>query len=146
MLFFLFRLFVELRLNCGVVQFFFIFFFFLGRCSRCAVEFTLNVVCDSAPRLDVTSRDLVATSHDGRIQVVHGEEDDKPGKRNEDEKRTGIMICKLAKGQRLSIKCVARKGVGKVGCESAFFFVYCLFGLYCFLTPFDCSFMPSTAL
>jgi DNA-directed RNA polymerase II subunit RPB3 len=93
----------------------FSFLFLSGRCTRCAVEFTLNVVCDSAPRLDVTSRDLVATSHDGKIQVVHGEDDDKPGIRNDDdEKKTGIMICKLAKGQRLSIKCVARKGVGKV--------------------------------
>jgi DNA-directed RNA polymerase II subunit RPB3 len=83
-----------------------------GRCVRCAVEFTLNVSCTEAPRLDVTSHDLIVTQREhSEIKVVHGEADPNDSSKPQGP---GILICKLAKGQKLSIKCTARKGVGKV--------------------------------
>jgi len=85
-----------------------------GKCSKCAVELTLDVTCLDA-RVEVTSRDLVnrADNDIGKkatpihCDVAEGQEEtDGPGMQ--------IVIAKLSKGQQIKLTATVRKGVGKL--------------------------------
>lgn len=78
-----------------------------GHCSKCSVEFTIDVTCDDL-RIEVTSRDLInRTNADklGRVEPIHS---DASGSRSD-----GIVIVKMAQGQALKLRAVARRGIGK---------------------------------
>jgi len=77
-------------------------------CNQCAVEFTLDVRCDTDSNIAVTTADL--KSSDSRVVPVPSR------KREEDENHEDIhdiLICKLRKGQRLKLRGFARKGFAK---------------------------------
>lgn len=79
-----------------------------GLCPKCAVEFSIDVTCDAA-RIEVTSKDLINrtdTNKLGRVEPIHT--DPQGGGRPD-----GIVIVKLAKGQALKLRAIARRGVGK---------------------------------
>eukprot|EP00670_Eutreptiella_braarudii_P027515 CAMPEP_0174375306 /NCGR_PEP_ID=MMETSP0811_2-20130205/114092_1 /TAXON_ID=73025 ORGANISM="Eutreptiella gymnastica-like, Strain CCMP1594" /NCGR_SAMPLE_ID=MMETSP0811_2 /ASSEMBLY_ACC=CAM_ASM_000667 /LENGTH=294 /DNA_ID=CAMNT_0015525389 /DNA_START=116 /DNA_END=1000 /DNA_ORIENTATION=+ len=81
-----------------------------GACSECTVELTLNVRCPpDVNRMLVTNKDLKSSNPD--VQPVDftsfvpsGLDPDKYG---------GVVICKLTKGQEISCRCIARRGIGK---------------------------------
>lgn len=79
-------------------------------CPECSVEIDLSVKNTSVDEpLNVTSRDLV--SHNPEIQPVHyatQEEADLC-----DAADGGIVIAKLAPGESLKMRCIARLGTGK---------------------------------
>ena len=76
-------------------------------CAACAVEFSLDVTCNDA-RVEVTSKDLVNRSADRqnlkRVVPIHGDAKD-----IERQTADAIVIVKLAKGQALKLKALARK-------------------------------------
>lgn len=68
-------------------------------CPECSVELELNVAC-TADRRDVTTRDLRTSRTD---VVPYFASDSDPG----------ILLVKLAQGQELKLKAIAKKGVSK---------------------------------
>merc|ERR1712000_695814 len=81
----------------------------LSECNLCCSILTLNVECTDSETLNVTSADLVPNNNDYIIPV--GSRTDES-----DMHRAApqpILIAKLVKGQKLHLRCVARKGVGK---------------------------------
>ena len=91
-----------------------------GGCRNCMVEFTLDV---SYPfddegdqqqiRMDVTSRDLKNRQDENRqvrVVPIHGEAGTNPT----EEEEAGIVIVKLAQGQKIKLRALATKGIGKV--------------------------------
>jgi len=74
-----------------------------SRCTRCSVEFRLNVKCTEEQGRTVTSNDL---------QVV-GDVHVRPIFSGSDEQGTGIVIVKLRKNQEIVLRAIAKKGVGK---------------------------------
>jgi len=75
-------------------------------CGDCAVEFTLDVKNDDEEPLTVTTESLVSKRDD--VIPVTSRKDD-----SEYEETPGIIVCKLAKGQRLKLRAMAHKGFGK---------------------------------
>ncbi|KAI8617096.1 DNA-directed RNA polymerase [Chytriomyces sp. MP71] len=69
-------------------------------CEQCAVIFTLAVRCESDTNRDVTARDLIS-SNPAVTPYFANEED------------SGVVICKLRKGQEVRMRCVAKKGTAK---------------------------------
>jgi DNA-directed RNA polymerase II subunit RPB3 len=69
------------------------------QCSRCSVEFTLDVTC-TQDSMDVTDK-LLWSAEPEKVTAVTPE--DQPG----------ILIIKLRKGQQLKLKAIAKKGIGK---------------------------------
>ncbi|GJQ15096.1 hypothetical protein GpartN1_g6887.t1 [Galdieria partita] len=87
-------------------------------CSHCSVTFDLDVQC-TEEALTVTSQDLVNTSAlesqlAASVQPVHfsGEYNSTPSEEN-GLASNGIVLAKLAKGQRIRLTAIAKKGVGK---------------------------------
>jgi len=77
----------------------------VDRCSRCSVEFRLNVKCtDNQPR-NVTSNDLHVVGDVEVRPVFSGEESA--------NSEGPIVIAKLQKNQEISLRAIAKKGVGK---------------------------------
>ncbi|KAF7840792.1 DNA-directed RNA polymerases II, IV and V subunit 3 [Senna tora] len=73
-----------------------------GHCRRCSVEFRLTAKCVAADEtLDVTSQDLITSNP----SVVPFDFFDP----------TGSPIVKLQPGEELTLKAIARKGIGKNG-------------------------------
>ncbi|RKO82704.1 RNA polymerase Rpb3/Rpb11 dimerization domain-containing protein, partial [Blyttiomyces helicus] len=69
-------------------------------CTLCSVVLNLDVTCTEDSTLEVTSRHLVS-EHESIIPVANGDDD------------AGCLIVKLRKGQRLKVRCVAKKGTAK---------------------------------
>ncbi|KAJ3352788.1 45 kDa subunit of RNA polymerase II [Allomyces javanicus] len=69
-------------------------------CDECSVTLVLNKRCTTNETMEVTSRDLMVVGHDQSIRPVEFGDD-------------GILICKLARGQELRLRCIAKKGTGK---------------------------------
>lgn len=69
-----------------------------GHCERCATELSLDVQCD-ADKMSVTSR--AVKSHSGVLPF------------HEDENDPGILIVKMRKGDRISMRMLAKKGTGR---------------------------------
>ncbi|KAJ3312202.1 45 kDa subunit of RNA polymerase II [Boothiomyces sp. JEL0838] len=67
-------------------------------CPSCSVELHLNVKCDQESR-SVTSNDLISVHQ--QIKPITSESD------------SGILIAKLVKGQEISLRCIAKKGIAK---------------------------------
>ncbi|KAJ3273764.1 45 kDa subunit of RNA polymerase II [Terramyces sp. JEL0728] len=67
-------------------------------CPSCSVELQLNVKCDQDSR-SVTSNDLISVHQ--QIKPITSESD------------SGILIAKLVKGQEISLRCIAKKGIAK---------------------------------
>lgn len=84
-------------------------------CPNCAVEFSLDITCEQA-RLEVTSKDLLNRTPEvaghKRVEPIHGDSRDGQGDRRQGS--DGIVIVKMAKGQALKLRAVARKGIGKL--------------------------------
>ena len=91
----------------------------------CSVQFNLNVECHEDEVL-VTSQDLISqvTCDTQSVQIhsnfllqspgvkpVHFSTEEEAN--NVREVELGILICKLARGQKLQLSCLARKGTGK---------------------------------
>lgn len=70
-------------------------------CDMCASVFTLEVVASDGPR-EVTSRDLKMSGSDGVIPVDWTTQDE-----------DAILLVKLGKGQAVSLRAIAKKGIGK---------------------------------
>lgn len=85
----------------------------LDRCSRCSVEFELDVAYkvtgeeDVLAPLTVTSKDLI--SNNECVQPAHF----LSAEEQEDAQDEGISIVKMGPGQRLKIKAIARIGINK---------------------------------
>lgn len=79
-----------------------------GNCDRCTLTYELNVSCNQDERLDVTTHHLkpLTTIHGTDIKVY-------PVEYTEINETTRIPILKLKKYQRLKLRAMARKGVGK---------------------------------
>eukprot|EP01130_Rhizamoeba_saxonica_P001315 TRINITY_DN11190_c0_g1_i1.p1 TRINITY_DN11190_c0_g1~~TRINITY_DN11190_c0_g1_i1.p1 ORF type:complete len:314 (-),score=53.07 TRINITY_DN11190_c0_g1_i1:63-962(-) len=76
-------------------------------CSYCRVEFLLNVECHSDETQYVTSRDL-RLRVEGDVAPVNYDEDNDYA-----NVLPGILIAKLQKNQEISLKAIAKKGIGK---------------------------------
>lgn len=77
-------------------------------CPQCAVEFTLDVQCDTDSNLAVTTADL--KSNEPKCMPVNSR------RREEDtyqDENHDILICKLRRGQHLKLRGFARKGFAK---------------------------------
>jgi len=95
-------------------------------CRECSVEFKLDVINDGSGILNVTHFDLVPTGRwikDSEGQIIK----DVPPEhevlpcpfanpkldRDEDAKQNGILVVKLKTDQRITMTCIARKGIPK---------------------------------
>eukprot|EP01012_Entosiphon_sulcatum_P003628 TRINITY_DN11214_c0_g1_i1.p1 TRINITY_DN11214_c0_g1~~TRINITY_DN11214_c0_g1_i1.p1 ORF type:complete len:332 (+),score=70.86 TRINITY_DN11214_c0_g1_i1:33-998(+) len=81
----------------------------LAGCDLCTVELYLHAVCPpDQERLLVTSRDLLPKDPNCVVRPVEYPEDsvscDVTG---------GVLLVKLTRGQEVSVRCIARKGIGK---------------------------------
>ncbi|SCU97738.1 LADA_0H07976g1_1 [Lachancea dasiensis] len=74
-------------------------------CDRCSVVLTLQAVGESESTTNVYAKDLVIVSNLMGRNIGHPIIQDKEG--------SGVLICKLRKGQELKIKCIAKKGIAK---------------------------------
>uniref|UniRef100_A0A6B2LCN6 DNA-directed RNA polymerase II subunit RPB3 n=1 Tax=Arcella intermedia TaxID=1963864 RepID=A0A6B2LCN6_9EUKA len=70
-------------------------------CDRCSVEYRLNVKCDEDKGRTVTSRDLMVVGNALVKPIFY------------DDLTNSIVIVKLRKNQELSLRAIAKKGVGK---------------------------------
>jgi DNA-directed RNA polymerase II subunit RPB3 len=82
-------------------------------CRQCSVPYTLNVRNNHSD-----GRTLNVTSHDLKYEGEEGDSNVDPmmlphpvGHQNAENK---VLIVKLAKNQEIRMKCVAKKGIGKV--------------------------------
>lgn len=93
-------------------------------CEKCAVLFRLSVTAGpNEPIRKVTSRDLVIESspefsHCHSVRPVHdsGDVESKPPElahRSGEEGTDAIIIARLARGQKIDMKAIARKGIAK---------------------------------
>ncbi|XP_063930241.1 DNA-directed RNA polymerase II subunit RPB3-like isoform X2 [Zophobas morio] len=75
-------------------------------CDQCAVVFNLDVEAEEDEERKITSRDLV--SHNDEVVPVSNN-------LNEDEfdEQDDILIVKIKNGQRLKLRAIAKKGIGK---------------------------------
>ncbi|EME28398.1 DNA-directed RNA polymerase II subunit C [Galdieria sulphuraria] len=85
-------------------------------CLHCSVTFELDVQC-TEEAMTVTSQDLVNKSaHESQlaasVQPVHFSGEYNPTL-SEENGLNGIVLAKLAKGQRIQLTAIAKKGVGK---------------------------------
>ncbi|KAH3766412.1 RNA polymerase II core subunit [Pelomyxa schiedti] len=71
-------------------------------CPKCSVTFTLDVECQADIPYKVTSNDLHSEAGNEDVFPVHGGTDGSEG----------ILIVKLKKGQRMSLRATAKKGTG----------------------------------
>ncbi|CCE94112.1 DNA-directed RNA polymerase II core subunit RPB3 TDEL_0H02530 [Torulaspora delbrueckii] len=74
-------------------------------CDKCSVVLTLQAIGESESTTNVYAKDLVIVSNLMGRNIGHPIIQDKEG--------NGVLICKLRKGQELSMKCVAKKGISK---------------------------------
>ncbi|QLQ80532.1 hypothetical protein HG537_0D05330 [Torulaspora globosa] len=74
-------------------------------CDKCSVVLTLHAIGESESTTNVYAKDLVIVSNLMGRNIGHPIIQDKEG--------NGVLICKLRKGQELSMKCVAKKGIAK---------------------------------
>lgn len=81
-------------------------------CERCQVEFTLDVLNTGDEPLLVTARDLNTTNNNGVVPVLNDNSED-PALNEGSSKNLDIVIVKLGKNQRLKLRAVAKKGMGK---------------------------------
>lgn len=88
-------------------------------CEKCSVTYELKVEADSSSGnvRKVTSRDLIISNdpqhqHCLSVQPVHDSGDEKRPGEQEDTSH-GILIARLARGQRIDMTCIARKGIAK---------------------------------
>lgn len=88
-------------------------------CEFCSVSFDLKVQApDDSTVRKVTSRDLTCsdifsdTSYTQTVVPVH-HSGDVETQRNAETSETAILIAKLTRGQKIHMKCIARKGLGK---------------------------------
>jgi DNA-directed RNA polymerase II subunit RPB3 len=72
----------------------------LTKGENCSVELSLRVVCGDGEHRSVTARDLIS-NHASILPIFTNEQD------------TGVLICKLRKGQEIKLKCIAKKGTAK---------------------------------
>jgi len=72
-------------------------------CEKCSVELKLRVRCGDENTRDVSTRELIS-NHEGVKPILSqaaGSSD------------PGILLVKLRRGQEVSLRCIAKKGVGK---------------------------------
>ncbi|KAI0035882.1 DNA-directed RNA polymerase [Vararia minispora EC-137] len=90
-------------------------------CQNCAVELRLNVSCNENRTMEVTSNHLdVVPKHewdgeyydDGEEVMKRVENFGHPVGKG-DPNAEPILICKIRKGQALSVRCIAKKGLAK---------------------------------
>jgi DNA-directed RNA polymerase II subunit RPB3 len=93
-----------------------------SECKKCSVTLTLDVDFDTIMRereqtddtpvsvVPVTSRHLQVAYDVPDVEVVHFSSDAEARAIHDDE---GVLIVKLGPGQRVSMTCTARKGIGK---------------------------------
>ncbi|QLL32273.1 hypothetical protein HG536_0C04420 [Torulaspora globosa] len=74
-------------------------------CDKCSVVLTLHAIGESESTTNVYAKDLVIVSNLMGRNIGHPIIQDKEA--------NGVLICKLRKGQELSMKCVAKKGIAK---------------------------------
>ena len=74
-------------------------------CDQCSVTLHLNAKCNSDEIMKVYARDLVVDIAKANNWVGNPVITDDEG--------LGPVICKLRKGQELSMKCIAKKGIAK---------------------------------
>ena len=77
-------------------------------CQSCAVEFTLDVRCDTDSNIAVTTADL--KSSDPRVVPITSRKKDEDAYQDETH---DILLVKLRKGQQLKLRAFARKGFAK---------------------------------
>lgn len=94
-------------------------------CPRCSVMFRLQVHApDNSTVRTVTSKDLLLDTQDeastNGVRPVHdsGDVEVKPrplvsNLKNGDEATEGIVIVRLSRGQKIDMRCLVRKGIGK---------------------------------
>jgi len=75
-----------------------------SKCGKCSVEFRLNVKCTEEQGRTVTSNDLQVVGDVDVRPIFSGVQDDQAN---------GIVIVKLRKNQEISLRAIAKKGVGK---------------------------------
>lgn len=88
-------------------------------CEKCSVSFELNVEAanDNSVR-KVTSRDLATsdiytdTGYTQTVVPIH-HSGDVETQRNTENSETAILIAKLTRGQKIHMRAIARKGLGK---------------------------------
>lgn len=78
-----------------------------GYCENCAVVLTLQAECRSNEVMKVYARDLVVEAGAGRPHEELG------NPVITDKDKQGTCIVKLRKGQRIHMKCIAKKGIAK---------------------------------
>lgn len=93
----------EYNRDCSCIQF----------CERCSVIFELDVTANDENDIykHVTSKDLITDSYSVKPAVGATEDNDQDLEAEDD-----ILITRLKKGQRLKLRCIAKKGLG---CEHA---------------------------
>lgn len=79
------------------------------KCPQCSVEFGLDVTCTDDQTRSVTSQDF--DIKDPEVMPVHNKGSSMMDD-SESEPRDGILIVKLRKGQRVKLRCIAKKGIG----------------------------------
>jgi len=77
-----------------------------ARCDKCTVIYDLNVKCLDTKTLRVTSNDLLPKNKNQQVMPVS-----RPSEIESVD--PGILIVKLQKNQELSLRAIAKKGVGK---------------------------------
>ena len=76
-------------------------------CNRCSVTLILNVIATEDSSKSVYSRDLTVVQNDHIKNLKLGNPAISP------DVPEGILICKLRKGQELTVRCIAKKGISK---------------------------------
>ncbi|QLG73814.1 hypothetical protein HG535_0F03250 [Zygotorulaspora mrakii] len=74
-------------------------------CDKCSVVLTLQAIGESESTTNIYAKDLVIVSNLMGRNIGHPIIQDKEG--------NGVLICKLRKGQELTLKCIAKKGITK---------------------------------
>ncbi|CAD2103085.1 DNA-directed RNA polymerase II subunit RPB3, putative [Plasmodium vinckei] len=80
-------------------------------CSRCTVQYIIEVKCNNANKIDVSHYDIEALDHEPNIPMPIPN-DNKHN--NIDKMDTAIPIVTLSKNQTLHMKLTATKGIGKM--------------------------------
>lgn len=76
-------------------------------CNRCSVTLILNVIATEDSSKSVYSRDLLVVQNEHLKNLKLGNPAVSP------DVPEGILICKLRKGQELTVRCIAKKGISK---------------------------------
>ncbi|ANQ07306.1 Dna-directed rna polymerase II [Plasmodium coatneyi] len=79
-------------------------------CSKCTIQYLIQVKCNNVSKIDVTHYDIESVEHEPNVPMPVPFED----RNNKMAESNAIPIVTLSKNQTLHMKLIATKGIGKM--------------------------------